>query len=120
MKNLHHKPQWQKSCWRLKGIVVIRHVFSSVLRRTLLVNKIVLSPSRTSSSSTHQFSDVLPSPLMPMIGFKGLGRTSENWWVEEDEVLDGDNTILLTRSVLRNTLEKTCLIMTIPFSLQHD
>src|ERR1041384_1591546 len=56
----------------------------------------------------------------PIIGIKGLERTSENWWVEEDEVLDGDNTILLTRSVLRNTLEKTCLITTIPFSLQHD
>src|ERR1043165_6292187 len=69
MKNLHHQPQWQKSCWRQKGIVVIRHVFTSVSRRTHLVNKIVLSPSRTSSSSTHQFSDVLPSPLMPMIGF---------------------------------------------------
>src|SRR3954470_22211089 len=68
MKNLHHHPQWQKSCWRLKGIIMIRHVFSSVLSRTLLVNKIVLLPSRTSSSSTHQFYDVLPSPLMPMIG----------------------------------------------------
>src|ERR1044071_9087022 len=44
----------------------------------------------------------------PIIGIKGLGRTSENWWVEEDEVLDGNNTILLTRSVLRDTLEKTC------------
>src|SRR3954468_254689 len=56
----------------------------------------------------------------PIIGIKGLGRTSKNWWVEENEVLDGDNTILLTRSVLRDTLEKTCLITTIPFSLQHD
>src|SRR3954470_17737313 len=69
MKNLHHQPQRQKLCWRLKGIVMIRPVFSSVSRRTLLVNKIVLLPSRPSSSSTHQFSDVLPSPLMPMIGF---------------------------------------------------
>src|SRR3954464_42667 len=56
----------------------------------------------------------------PIIGIKGLGRTSENWWVEEDEVLDGNITILLTRSVLLNTLEKTCLITTIPFSLQHN
>jgi hypothetical protein len=56
----------------------------------------------------------------PIIGIKGLGRTSENWWVEEDEVLDGDNTILLTRSVLRDTLEKTCLITTIPFCFQHN
>src|ERR1043165_8917156 len=56
----------------------------------------------------------------PIIGIKGLGRTSENWWVEEDEVLDGNNTILLTRCVLRDTLVKTCLITTIPFCLQHD
>src|ERR1043165_2869285 len=56
----------------------------------------------------------------PIIGIKGLGRTSKNWWVEENEILDGDNTILLTRSVLRNMLEKTCLNTTIPFSLQHD
>src|SRR3954471_24344054 len=69
MKNLHHQPQRQKLCWRLKGIIVIRHVFSSVLSRTPLVNKIVFLPSRTSFSSTHQFFDVLPSPLMPMIGF---------------------------------------------------
>ena len=53
----------------------------------------------------------------PIISIKGLGRTSENWWVEEDEVLDGNNTILLTRSALLDTLEKTCLITTIPFSL---
>src|SRR3954468_23249075 len=56
----------------------------------------------------------------PIIGIKGLGRTSENWWVEEDEVLDGNNIITLMRSVLLDTLEKTCLITTIPFSLQHD
>src|SRR4051812_33336500 len=67
MKNLHHQPQRQKSCWRLKGIVVIRHVFSSV--RTPLISVIVLLPSRTSFSSTRQYSDVLPSPLMLMIGF---------------------------------------------------
>src|SRR3954462_2427592 len=69
MKNLHHQPQWQKSCWRLNRIVVITHVFSSVLSRTLLVSIIVLSPSKTSFSSTRQYSDVLPSPLMPTIGF---------------------------------------------------
>src|SRR4051812_43242408 len=69
MKILDHQPQRQKLCWRLKGIVVIRHVFSSVSRRTLLIGVIVALPSRTSSSSTHQFFDVLPSPLMPMIGF---------------------------------------------------
>src|ERR1043165_3383565 len=27
----------------------------------------------------------------PIIGIKGLGRTLENWLVEEDEVLDGNN-----------------------------
>ena len=56
----------------------------------------------------------------PIIGIKGLGRTSENWWVEENEVLDGNNTITLMISVLLNTLEKMCLITTILFSLQHD
>src|SRR3954471_1516954 len=56
----------------------------------------------------------------PIIGIKGLGRTSKNWRVKEDEVLDGNNTITLMRSVLLDTLEKTCLITTIPFSLQHN
>src|SRR3954471_5055754 len=56
----------------------------------------------------------------PIIGIKGLGRTPEYWRVEENEVLDGNNTILLMRSVLRDTLEKTGLITMIPFSLQHD
>src|SRR3954469_13207201 len=69
MKILHHQPQRQKSCWRLEGIVVIRHVFSSVSSRTFLIGVIVLLQSRTSFSSTRQFSNVLPSPLMPMIGF---------------------------------------------------
>src|SRR4051812_4691116 len=69
MKILHHQPQWQKLCWRLKGIVVIRHVFLSVSSRTHLISLIVLLPSRTSFSSTRQFFDVPPSPSMPMIGF---------------------------------------------------
>src|SRR3954466_4171208 len=56
----------------------------------------------------------------PIIGIEGLKRTSKYWRVEEDESMDGNNTIKLTRSVLLNTLEKTCLITTIPFSLHHD
>src|ERR1041385_3947665 len=56
----------------------------------------------------------------PIIGIKGLRRTSEYWRVEENEVLDGNNTMTLTRSVLLNTLEKTCLITMILFSLHHD
>src|ERR1041385_3934187 len=56
----------------------------------------------------------------PIIGIKGLRRTSEYWLFEENEVLDGNNTISLTRCVLLNTLEKTCLITTILLSLHHD
>src|ERR1041385_2323999 len=56
----------------------------------------------------------------PIIGIKGLGRTSEYWRGEGNEGLDGDNTISLTRSVLLNTLKKTCLITTILLSLHHD
>src|ERR1041385_7171099 len=56
----------------------------------------------------------------PIICIKGLGRTSEYWRVEENEVLDGNNTVTLTRSVLLNTLKKVCLITTILLSLHHD
>ena len=56
----------------------------------------------------------------PIIGIKGLGRTSKTWRVEENEVLDGNNTIFLRRSALLDMLEKTCLITRITFSLQHD
>ena len=56
----------------------------------------------------------------PVIGIEGLKRTSKYWRVEENEVMDGNNTITLTSSVLLNTLKKTCLITTIPLSLQHN
>src|SRR4051812_37638181 len=49
----------------------------------------------------------------PIINFKGLRRTSEYRWLEEDEVLDAHNHITLTSGILLNELQKTCLITSI-------
>src|SRR3954466_11601749 len=46
----------------------------------------------------------------PIVSFKGLRRTSEYRWLEEHEVLDDHNHIMLTRGILLNELQKTCLI----------
>src|SRR3954470_1703320 len=56
----------------------------------------------------------------PIISFKGLRRTSEYRWLEEDEVLNADNHITLTSGTLFDELQKACLIMSIPLSFHHD
>src|SRR3954469_23074109 len=42
----------------------------------------------------------------PIISFKGLRRTSEYRWLEEDEVLNSDNHIALTSGILLDELQK--------------
>src|ERR1041384_6854523 len=50
----------------------------------------------------------------PIISFKGLRRTSEYRWLEEDEVLNADHHITVMGGILRNELQETCLITPIP------
>src|SRR3954468_21658691 len=56
----------------------------------------------------------------PIISFKGLGRTSEYRWLEEDEVLNVDHHITMVGGILLDELQKTCLITSIPLSFNHD
>src|SRR3954471_13512727 len=56
----------------------------------------------------------------PIISFEGLKRTSEYWWLEEDEVLNAHNHIALTSGILLNELQKACLITSILLSFHHD
>src|SRR3954464_4636293 len=56
----------------------------------------------------------------PIISFKGLRRTSEYRWLEEDEVLNTDKHIAMVRGILLNELQKACLITSIPLSFHHD
>src|SRR3954465_10492567 len=56
----------------------------------------------------------------PIISFKGLRRTSEYWWLEEDEVLNAHNHIALTSGILLNELQKACLITSIPLGFHQD
>src|SRR3954468_13935760 len=56
----------------------------------------------------------------PIISFKGLRRTSEYRWLEEDEVLNAHNHIALTSGILLNEIQKTCLITSIPLGFHHD
>src|SRR3954463_2892459 len=56
----------------------------------------------------------------PIIGFKGLRRTSKYRWLEEDEVLNAHNHIALTSGIMLNELQKACLITSILLSFQHD
>src|SRR3954463_8701166 len=56
----------------------------------------------------------------PIISFKGLGRTSEYRWLEEDEVLHADYHIKMMGGILLDELQKACLITSILLSFHHD
>src|ERR1041385_6418050 len=56
----------------------------------------------------------------PVISFKGLRRTSEYRWLEEDEVLNAHNHIAMMGGILLDELQKTCLITSILISFHHD
>src|SRR3954463_14841506 len=56
----------------------------------------------------------------PIISFKGLRRTTEYRWLEEDEVLNAHNHIALTSGILLNELQKACLITSIPLGFHQD
>src|SRR3954447_16570766 len=56
----------------------------------------------------------------PIISFKGLRRTSEYRWLEEDEVLNADHHIAVMGGILLDELQKACLITSIPLSFHHD
>src|SRR4051812_18043738 len=56
----------------------------------------------------------------PIISFKGLRRTTEYRWLEEDEVLNAHNHIALTSGILLDELQKACLITSIPLGFHQD
>src|ERR1041384_2986814 len=56
----------------------------------------------------------------PIISFKGLRRASEYRWLEEDEVLNADHHITVMGGILRDELQETCLITSIPLSFHQD
>src|SRR3954469_1431874 len=56
----------------------------------------------------------------PIISFKGLSRTTEYRWLEEDEVLNADHHITMVGGILRNELQKACLITSILLGFHHD
>src|SRR3954467_14732086 len=56
----------------------------------------------------------------PIISFKGLRRTSEYRWLEEDDVLNAHNPIALMSGILLDELQKAFLITSIPLSFHHD
>src|ERR1043165_9378232 len=42
----------------------------------------------------------------PIISFKGLRRTSEHRWLEEEEVLNADHHIMMVGGILRDEVQK--------------
>src|SRR3954466_3738419 len=56
----------------------------------------------------------------PIISFKGLRRTSEYRWLEEDEVLNADHHITVMGGILLDELQKACLITSIPLGFHQD
>src|SRR3954454_14259823 len=56
----------------------------------------------------------------PIISFKGLRRTTEYRWLEEDEVLNAHNHIALTSGILLNKLQEACLITSILLGFHQD
>src|SRR3954465_15618049 len=55
-----------------------------------------------------------------IISFKGLRRTSEYRWLEEDEVLNADHHITVMGGILLDELQKACLITSIPLVFHQD
>src|ERR1043165_1472524 len=49
----------------------------------------------------------------PIISFKGLRRTPDYRWLEEDEVLNAHSHIAMTSGILLDELQQTCLITSI-------
>src|SRR4051812_23705977 len=58
--------------------------------------------------------------MEPIISFKGLRRTSEYRWLEEDEVLNADHHIAMTSGILLDELQKTYWNTSILLSFHHD
>src|SRR3954462_5043602 len=56
----------------------------------------------------------------PIISFKGLRRTSEYRWLEEDEDRNADHHITMVGGILLDELQKACLITSILLSFHHD
>src|SRR3954462_3692587 len=56
----------------------------------------------------------------PIISFKGLRRTTEYRWLEDDEVLNADHHITMVGGTLLDELQKACLITSILLSFHHD
>src|SRR3954463_8665469 len=56
----------------------------------------------------------------PIISFKGLRRTSEYRWLEEDKVLNTDHHIAMVGGIMLDELQKACLITSIPLGFHHD
>src|SRR3954467_5948350 len=56
----------------------------------------------------------------PIISFTGLRRTSEYRWLEEDGVLNADHHITMMGGILRDELQKACLITSISLGFHHD
>src|ERR1044072_3871746 len=56
----------------------------------------------------------------PIISFKGLRRTSEYRWLEEDEILNADHHITVMGGILRDELQETCLITPISLGFHQD
>src|SRR3954467_9894180 len=93
---------------------------------------IVLPPfsSSTFKKVCHKYNSIIGSNMCsikltldgtdPIISFKGLKRTTEYRWLEEDEILNAHNHIALTSGILLNELQKACLITPILLSFHHD
>src|SRR4051812_8849947 len=56
----------------------------------------------------------------PIISFKGLKRTSEYRWLEEDEFMDADHHITVMGGILRDELQEMCLITSIPLGFHQN
>src|ERR1041384_4136456 len=52
----------------------------------------------------------------PIISFKGLRRTSEYRWLEEDEILNADHHITMMGGILLDEIQKACLITSFPLA----
>src|SRR3954467_7800544 len=105
-------PSHYVTIW-LHSNIVLPPLKSSTFQEVYRKNNSVIGSNMCSIKLTLDGTD-------PIISFKGLRRTSEYRWLEEDEVLNAEHHITMVGGILLDELQKACLITSIPLSFHHD
>src|ERR1041385_3867967 len=105
-------PSHYVTIW-LHSNIVLPPLESSTFQEVYRENNLVIGSNMCSIKLTLDGTE-------PIISFKGLRKTSEYRWLEEDEVLNAHNHIAMMGGILLDELQKACLITSVPLGFHHD